>query len=66
MYSIGPRTRLAKAFGCSFEFFKRLCDEYDIKTLPHSYWKREENKNWELDFNKKIEEYKNKYFSDHL
>ena len=61
---IGPKTRLAKAFGCSFDLFKRLCDKYDIKTLPHSYWKREENKNWELDLDKKIEEYKDKYLGD--
>lgn len=61
---IGPRTRLAKAFGYSFDLFKRLCDKYDIKTLPHSYWKREENKNWEFYFDKKIEEYKNKYLGD--
>ncbi len=62
---IGPRTRLAKVFGFSFELFKRLCDKNDIKTLPHSYWKREENKNWELVFDKKIEKFKNKYLGNH-
>ncbi|MFX1574540.1 MAG: hypothetical protein ACFFB0_17505 [Promethearchaeota archaeon] len=58
---IGPRTKLADAFGCSFELFKRLCDEYNIKTLPHSYWKRADKKDWKLNFDKKIEDFKNKY-----
>jgi hypothetical protein len=58
---IGPRIKLAEACGCSFDLFKRLCDEYDIKTLPHSYWKRTKNQDWELYFDKRIEEFKEKY-----
>lgn len=58
---LGPRTKLAEFFGVSFDLFKRLCDEFNVKTLSHSYWKRAENKNWDLYFDKKIIEFKKKY-----
>ncbi len=61
---IGPRIHLAKVIGCSFELFKKLCDEYDVKTLPHSYWKRAENLFWNLYFDKKIAEFKIKYLGE--
>ncbi len=57
----GPRTKLTEFFGVSFDLFKRLCDEFNVKTLPHSYWKRAENRNWGLLFDKKIIEFKRKY-----
>ncbi|KKN33047.1 hypothetical protein LCGC14_0807800 [marine sediment metagenome] len=60
----GPRTKLAEFFGVSFDLFKRLCDELNVKTLPPSYWKRAENINWDLSFDKKIIEFKRKYLGN--
>ncbi|MFX1312638.1 MAG: hypothetical protein ACFFHD_08510 [Promethearchaeota archaeon] len=58
----GPRTKIAEYFDVSFDLFKRLCDEFNIKTLPHSYWKKAENVNWDQHFDKKIIEFNKKYF----
>jgi hypothetical protein len=61
---IGPRKYLADNLGCSFDLFKRLCDDYGIKALPHSYWKKAENKNWKSSFEKKFNEFKNKFLNN--
>jgi len=58
---IGPRIHLAKAFGVSFDLFKRLCDENNVQSLPHSYWKRSEKKKWKSNFERKIKVFKQKY-----
>ena len=58
---IGPRTKLTKFFGCSFELLKRLFDEHGIKSFHPSYWKKAENKDWDLHFDKRIEQFKKKY-----
>lgn len=60
----GPRTKLAEVLGVSFDLFKRLCDEFNVKTLSHSYWKSAENLNWDLYFDKKIMEFKRKYLGN--
>ncbi|MFX1364441.1 MAG: hypothetical protein ACFFCE_04805 [Promethearchaeota archaeon] len=65
LINLGPRTKLAEFFGVSFDLFKRLCDEFSVETLPHSYWKRVENKIWDLNFNRKIIKFKRKYL-DHF
>jgi hypothetical protein len=61
MVLIGPRTYLADRFGCSFKLFKRLCDNYGVKTLPHSYWKRSENRNWKSSFEKKFKNFRYRF-----
>ncbi|MFX1568957.1 MAG: hypothetical protein ACFFCV_11395 [Promethearchaeota archaeon] len=64
MVLIGPRTYLAKKLGCSFELFKRLCDDYSLKALPHSYWKKTQNKNWKSTFEQKFKRFKNLFLDE--
>ncbi|MFX1481347.1 MAG: hypothetical protein ACFFCI_24975 [Promethearchaeota archaeon] len=61
MVLIGPRTYLADKLDCSFKIFKRLCDNYGVKTLPHSYCKKSENKNWKSSFDRKFKNFRNRF-----
>ncbi|NVM19835.1 MAG: hypothetical protein HWN80_19185 [Candidatus Lokiarchaeota archaeon] len=58
---IAPITTLIKKFGVSFETFHKLCQEWNVESLPHSYWKRIENKNWKDNFEDKFQIFKEKY-----
>lgn len=61
---IAPITALVKKFGVSKESFRKLCDEWKVGPLPHSYWKRSENKNWKTDFEMKFQIFKEKYLEN--
>ncbi|MFX1313747.1 MAG: hypothetical protein ACFFHD_14245 [Promethearchaeota archaeon] len=63
---IAPRTKLAENFSICFETLKKLCDEWNIKALPPSHWKKTENKNWKHEFIDKLRVFKNKYSIDIL
>jgi len=51
---IAPIYKLMNIFKVSFETFKKLFIEWNVDSLPRSYWKRQENENWEVEFDEKF------------
>ena len=58
---IAPVTALIKKFGVSFPTFQKLCQEWNVASLPHSYWKRFENKDWKDNYEEKFQIIMEKY-----
>ena len=53
---IAPTYNLLEVFNISFETFKKLLEEWKLKTLPVSYCKRQENQNWKDNFAEKVKD----------
>ena len=51
---IAPIYKLMEVFGICFETFKKLLKEWNVDSLPQSYWKRQESKNWIAEFDEKF------------
>jgi len=54
---IGPTYKLMEAFNVCFETFKKLFKEWKVDPLPISFWKRQDNKDWENDFDEKLKQF---------
>lgn len=61
---MAPVTILINKFDVSFQTFKRLCNEFNVGPLPHSYWKKIENKDWKADFEDKFKTFKKNYLGN--